>query len=54
MEDIDDAWNNFCDVDIRNEEQMIYNETDNEIILKVGLEEIIEYHQAEFEIVDGY
>ena len=32
------------------------NEIDNEIsyIDKVGLEEIIEYHQAEFEIIDGY
>ena len=29
---------------------------ENEIIYidKVGLEEIIEYHQAEFEIIDGY
>ena len=38
MEDIDDAWNNFCDVDIRNEEQMIYNETDNEIDYEPGID----------------
>ena len=32
------------------------NEMDNGIIYigKVGLEEIIEYHKAEFEIIDGY
>lgn len=28
MEDIEDAWNSFCNVDIRNEEDMIYNESD--------------------------
>ena len=32
------------------------NEMENEIIYidKVGLEEIITYHEAEFEIIDGY